>query len=95
MLHIWLFAIWLFAIAYMHSLASGKDPAKVKFAQNQMRNHFLDCLKRGVLSDFPIERTLSRAARPDTHLQLRLHAHTFTFLYMVELYPLSHFYEVL
>ncbi len=30
----------LYAIAYTQSLASGKDPTKLNFKQDQMRNHF-------------------------------------------------------
>ena len=58
----------LFAIAYMFSLASGSDPVKHKYRQCEMRSHFLSCLKENTLKPFPIERLMTRVARPDIHI---------------------------
>ena len=58
----------LFAIAYAVSLANGKDPAKVKYAQQSMRAFFSNCIKERHLDIFPSEKELSRVARPDTVL---------------------------
>jgi len=55
----------LYAIAYAVHLANGDDPAKVKFEQKKMRSHFLDCLKNKKLETFPVEKTISRVARPE------------------------------
>ncbi|CAN8023348.1 unnamed protein product, partial [Ixodes persulcatus] len=44
----------LFAIANMYCIASGKDPTTVSFRQHSMRTHLLNCLKKGVMTDFPI-----------------------------------------
>ena len=57
----------LYAIAYMYALhvANGDDPAKLKFEQKKMRAHFLECLKIKKLVSFPVEKTISRVARPE------------------------------
>ena len=54
-----------FAIAYAVHLANGSDPAKVKFEQKKMRAHFTECIKKKTLEVFPIEKTITRVARPD------------------------------
>ena len=58
----------IFAIAYAVSLANGKDPTKVKYAQESMRAFFSNCIKKRHLDVFPAEKELSRVARPDTIL---------------------------
>ena len=55
----------LFAIAYAFSLASGEDPTRIKFKQDNMRQHLIDCLQAGTMLPFPVERTITRAARAD------------------------------
>ena len=49
----------LFAIVYAVHLANVIDPSKVKFAQDKLRGHLVE------LDTFPVEKTLSRVARPD------------------------------
>lgn len=55
----------LFAIVYAFSLASGEDPTRIKFKQDNMRQHLIDCLQAGTMLPFPVERTITRAARAD------------------------------
>ena len=55
----------LFAIAYVISLANGKDPARVKYAQESMRAFFSNCIKKRHLEVFPAEKELPQVARPD------------------------------
>ena len=55
----------LFAIAYALSLASGEDPTHIKFKQEEMRQHLIDCLQADTMLPFPVERTITRAARAD------------------------------
>lgn len=55
----------LYAIAYALHVANGDDPAKLKFEQKKMRAHFLECLKKKKLEAFPVEKTISRVARPE------------------------------
>ena len=55
----------LYAIAYALHAANGDDPAKLKFEQKKMRAHFLECLKKKKLEAFPVEKTISRVARPE------------------------------
>ena len=50
---------------YALHVANGDDPAKLKFEQKKMRAHFLECLKIKKLVSFPVEKTISRAARPE------------------------------
>ena len=53
----------LFAIVYAVHLANNIDPSKVKFAQDKLRGHLVDCLHKSKLDTFPVEKTLSRVAR--------------------------------
>ena len=55
----------LFAVTYTVHLAHNKDPSKVKFAQDELREHFVNCLRKKTLELFPVEKTLSRVARSD------------------------------
>ena len=48
----------LFTVAY----TVDPDPSKVKFAQDKLREHFANCLRKKL---FPVEKTLSIVARPD------------------------------
>ena len=43
----------LFAIASMVDLCRGQDPSLSGYDRNFMRPHLVDCLKRGILLDFP------------------------------------------
>ena len=54
----------LFTIAYAVHLANDIDPSKVKFAQDKLRGHLVDCLCKSKLETFPVEKT-SSVARPD------------------------------
>ena len=56
----------LFAIAYIVSLATGKDPARIKFKQQCMRSFFVDCIKKRHIDTFPTVKEIARVARPDT-----------------------------
>ena len=56
----------LFTIAYAVSLATGKDPARIKFKQQCIRSFFVDCVKKRHIDTFPTEKEISRVARPDT-----------------------------
>ena len=60
----------LFAMAYMFVLVSGSDPAKQKYRQSELRSHLLMCLKEKTVKPFPVERLISRVARPDVHIIL-------------------------
>ena len=56
----------LFAIAYALSLASGEDPTRIKFKQEEMRQqHLIDCLQADTMVPFPVERTITKAAQAD------------------------------
>ena len=55
----------LFAVACAVHLANNKDPSKVKFAQDELRDHFANCLRKKTLELFPVEKALSRVAKPD------------------------------
>ncbi len=55
----------LIAIAYAVHLANNKDPSKVKFTQAKMREHYLSCLRNKKLELFPVDKLISRVARPD------------------------------
>ena len=55
----------LFTIAYVISLANGKDPARVKYAQESMRAFSSNCIKKRHLEVFPAEKELPQVARPD------------------------------
>ena len=50
---------------YALHVANGDDPAKLKFEQKKMIAHFLECLKIKKLVSFPVEKTISRVARPE------------------------------
>ena len=43
----------LFAIAYMTTLANGKDPSVLSYEQSKMRGHLIDCFAKGKLIPFP------------------------------------------
>ena len=58
----------LFAIAYLFSLASRSDPAKQKYKEPDMRKHLLTCLKEKTPKPLPLERLVTRVARPDVHI---------------------------
>ena len=58
----------LFTIAYLLSLAAGSDPVKQKYQQSEMRSHLLTCLKEKTPKPFPVERLITRVARPDVHI---------------------------
>ena len=46
-------ACGLFAIAFMISLVNGTDPTKMQYDQKAMRQHYINCLLRNHLSEFP------------------------------------------
>ena len=48
----------LFALGYVSILLDGKSPADARFVVNEMRNHFMKCLKDAHLYPFP---TLAKA----------------------------------
>ena len=48
----------VFAIAFATDLSFGNDPAKISYAQSQMRDHLLLCLEQQQIEPFP------RARRP-------------------------------
>lgn len=58
----------LFSIAYAHCLAAGEDPTKMKFKQPEMRRHLSQCLRNNLITNFPVDRVVTRAARPDVHI---------------------------
>lgn len=43
-----------FAIAYAITIALGKDPAKLRYKLDSMRQHLLKILDEGILSEFPV-----------------------------------------
>ena len=43
----------LYALAFVYTLSSGKDPAKMEYNQMHFREHFLGCLKKGEIAPFP------------------------------------------
>ena len=44
----------LFFIAFATALVNGKQPEKLKFIQDKMREHFHQCLINGKLTMFPV-----------------------------------------
>ena len=56
----------LFAIAYAGSLATGKDPTRLKFKQECMRSFLVDCVEKRQIDTFPIIKEIAHVARPDT-----------------------------
>lgn len=58
----------LFSIAYAYCLAAGEDPTKIKFNQPQMRKHLAECLRNNLITNFPVDKAVTRAARPDIHM---------------------------
>ena len=52
----------LFAIAFATDLAYGNEPASAKYDQAKLREHFLDCLSKNILTPFP--KTPSRYKKP-------------------------------
>ena len=43
----------LYALAFSYSLCAGTDPAKLIYIQTELRPHFLCCLMKKELTDFP------------------------------------------
>ena len=43
----------LFAIAFATALVYGKQASKMRFVQEQLRAHFINCTNKGVMSLFP------------------------------------------
>ena len=46
----------VYAIAFVVSLASGKERAYLHFENSKMRSHLLNCLHSGVLTEFPCKK---------------------------------------
>ena len=45
----------LFAIAFATALAYGKQASKMRFVQEELRAHFVNCINKGAMSLFPCE----------------------------------------
>ena len=45
----------LFAIAFATALAYGKHASKMRFVQEELRAHFVNCINKGAMSLFPCE----------------------------------------
>ena len=43
----------VFAIAVITSLTHNEDPSKIKYSQEEMRQHLLECITEGDLTCFP------------------------------------------
>ena len=43
----------MYSLAFAYTLCNGRDPAKLEYCQVQFREHFLECLKNGVIGAFP------------------------------------------
>ena len=43
----------LYSLAFAYTLCNGRDLAKLEYYQVQFREHFLECLKNGVIDAFP------------------------------------------
>ena len=43
----------LYSLAFAYTLRNGRDPAKLEYYKVQFREHFLECLKNGVIGAFP------------------------------------------
>ena len=43
----------LYAVAYATDLAYGNDPSSYRYKQEKLRSHFIDCIKKEILTPFP------------------------------------------
>ena len=43
----------LFAIAFATTLAYGKQASRMRFVQEELRAHFVNCLNKGIMALFP------------------------------------------
>ena len=58
----------VYAIAFAVSLAFGKEPAHLHYDNSKMRTHLLNCIKSGILTEFP--------SKPESRKNLYIQAHT-------------------
>ena len=49
---------------FVGTLSSGKDPAKLEYNQVQFREHYLECLRKGVISPFPQDTVMTIPKKP-------------------------------
>ena len=66
-------ACGLYGIAYAVHLANGLDPAKVKFNQKADESSLSPVPTNENLDTFPIEKNITRVARPDLFILYTLH----------------------
>ena len=54
----------LFALAFATALCAGINPTACTFKQELMRNHFLSCINKGQIEQFPIKQSRRAITRP-------------------------------
>ena len=72
----------LFALAFATALCAGIDPTACTFKQELMRDHFLSCINKGQMEQFPIKQSRRAITRPvkidtiDIHCHCRMPEHS-------------------
>ena len=65
----------LFALAFATALCAGINPTACTFKQELMRNHFLSCINKGQIEQFPIKQSRRAITRPVKIDTIDIHCH--------------------
>lgn len=65
----------LFALAFATAIYIGTDPTSVTFNQRQMRTHYLNCIQKGHIEQFPLSRSRRPIYRPIKEDMFEVHCH--------------------